>query len=35
VKGTRNPTTANALIDWVVGAMGQKVLAQYGFTRPS
>ena len=35
VKGTRNPTTANAFIDWVVGAMGQKVLAQYGFTRPS
>ena len=35
VKGTRNPTTANAFIDWVVGAMGQKVLAQYGFTGPS
>ena len=35
VKGTRNPTTANAFIEWVVGAMGQKVLAQHGFTRPS
>jgi len=35
VKGTRNPTTANAFIDWVVGAMGQNVLAQFGFTRPS
>lgn len=35
VKGTRNPRTANAFIDWVVGAMGQNVLAQYGFTRPS
>src|SRR5262249_5962752 len=35
VKGTRNPTTATAFIDWVVGAMGQKVLAEYGFTEPS
>ena len=35
VKGTRNPVTANAFIDWVLGAMGQKVLTQYGFTRPS
>ena len=35
VKGTRNPTTATAFIDWVVGAMGQKVLAEYGFTGPS
>lgn len=35
VKGTRNPVTASAFIDWVVGATGQKILAQYGFTRPS
>lgn len=35
VKGTKNPTTANAFIDWVVSAKGQGVLTQFGFTSPS
>lgn len=35
VKGTKNPTTANAFIEWVVGAKGQAVLTQFGFTSPS
>lgn len=35
VKGTKNPPTANAFIDWVVGTKGQGVLTQFGFTSPS
>ena len=35
VKGTANPTSAQAFLDWLVGPGGQAILAGFGFLPPT